>query len=238
MPPFIRWDHFMTQWRWKTGEHITTIGPTGSGKTVLNRMLLRRAPIPGPREPGPFVVVLGIKNRDPELYGPYQKEGYELVRKFESEPTDEERDKRVIFAPRSSKHGDEGAREKAKAFRAALHDILEVGYWTVYADDIQFMAVELKLNPEFKEMWQIGRSEGISLVASSQEPVDIPPMAYNAATHLFLFKNTDDYRVKRLSELAGVNREIVRETIPVLPDHEFVYFNKSTGQILRSKVIL
>lgn len=237
MPPFVRWDTFMASWKWETGEHITTIGPTGSGKTILNRMLLRKAPIPGPTEPGPFIVVLGIKNRDVELYGPYEREGYEIVRKFNAEPPDDKRSVRVIFAPRSARHGTEGSAEKTKAFRTALHDILETGYWTVYADDIQYMAVELKLNPEFKEMWQIGRSEGISLVASSQEPVDIPPMAYNAATHLFLFKNTDDYRVKRLSELAGVNREIVRETLPVLPDHEFVYFNKSTGTILRSIVI-
>ena len=237
MPPFVRWDRFMAQWEWKTGEHITSIGPTGSGKTLLNRMLLRRAPKPGPTQPGPYVVVLGIKNRDVELYGPYQREGYELVRKFDAEPADHEREKRVIFAPRSSKHGQEGNRERGKAFRTALHDILETGYWTVYADDIQYMAVELKLNDEFKEIWQIGRSEGISLVVSSQEPVDIPVMAYGAATHLFLFKILDDVRAKRMSELTGVNREVVRATLPLLPDHEFIYVNKSTGLIVRSIVI-
>jgi hypothetical protein len=237
MPPFVRWDRFLQLWKWKTGEHITTIGPTGSGKTVLNRYLLRRAPIPSPTDPGPFVVVLGIKNRDPELYGPFQKEGYELVRKFNAEPPDDVRSQRLLFAPRSTKHGTEGNAERSKVFKAALHDILETGYWTVYADDIQFMAVELKLNPEFKEIWQIGRSEGISLVASSQEPVDIPVMAYGAATHLFLFKQTDDVRAKRMAELTGVNREIVRELLMRLPDHEFVYVNKSTGQILRSMVI-
>jgi hypothetical protein len=228
----------MASWRWRTGQHITTIGPTGSGKTVLNRLLLRRAPIPAPQAAGPYVVVLGIKNRDPELYGPYQREGYELVRSFDAEPDYDERTKRVIFAPYSQKHGKEGNHERAKAFRQALHDVLDVGYWTLYADDVQFMAVEMGLNPEFKEIWQIGRSEGISLVVSSQEPVDIPVMAYGAATHLFLFKNPDAYRVKRMAELAGVNRDVVRGLIPTLPDHEFIYFDKSSGRILRSKVLL
>ena len=62
LPPFVRFDRFMADWRWKQGEHVTTIGPTGSGKTVLNRELLRRRD---------FVVVLGVKNRDKELYGPF-----------------------------------------------------------------------------------------------------------------------------------------------------------------------
>src|SRR5690348_16293172 len=73
LPPFVRWDVFLSSWVWKSGEHLTTIGPTGSGKTVLNRYLLRRRR---------FVVVLGVKHRDPELYGPFQSDWYKLERTF------------------------------------------------------------------------------------------------------------------------------------------------------------
>ena len=228
LPPFVRWDQFLAGWKWEQGEHVTTIGPTGSGKTVLNRELLRRRD---------FVVVLGIKNRDPELYGPFQAEGYELVRKFEPEPPQDARTDRVLLVPRTDKHGAEGRTDKAKVFRQALNDIYDVGHWCVYCDDVQYMSDQLRLEPELEELWMIGRSEGVSVVASSQEPVNIPVMAYSAATHLFLFKNPDLYRARRMAELTGVNREIAQETILRLPDHEFLFINKSTGEMMRSKVI-
>ncbi|HET7047880.1 MAG TPA: ATP-binding protein [Solirubrobacteraceae bacterium] len=218
----------MDDWRWRQGEHLTTIGPTGSGKTVLNRQLLRRRD---------YVVVLGIKNRDPELYGPFEKEGYELVHSFDPEPPGDADQFRVLFVPRSEAHGVEGRGKKSKAFRQVLNEVYDVGYWCVYADDIQYMADQLKLAAEFEELWMLGRSEGVSVVASSQEPVNIPVMAYGMATHLFLFKNPDVYRAKRMAELTGVNREIAEKTILELPEHEFLYVNKRSGDMLRSKVI-
>lgn len=228
LPPFVRWDRFLAEWDWKQGEHVTTIGPTGSGKTVLNRYLLRRRD---------FVVVLGIKNRDPELYGPYQREGYQLVRKFDAEPPEDADVYKVLFVPRTDKHGAEGDMIRAKAFRSAMHQIMDAGRWAVYADDINVMVDDFKLGPEFKEAWRLGRSELISLVASAQEPVDIPVAAYGMATHLFLFKNPDLYRAKRMAELTGINREVTQETILKLPPHEFLYIDKRDGKMVRSRVI-
>jgi hypothetical protein len=228
LPPFKRFDLFMRDWRFEQGEHITTIGPTGSGKTVLNRELLGRRD---------FVVVLGVKKRDPELYAPFQREGYELVRTFNPEPPGNAEQVRLLFVPQTDRHGAEGRAAKGKRFRQALNDIYDVGYWTVYADDIQYMADQLRLAPEFEELWMLGRSEGVSVVASSQEPVDIPLMAYGMATHLFLFKNADLVRARRMAEITGVNREVTQHTILQLPEHEFLYINKRTGEMVRSKVL-
>lgn len=228
LPPFVRFDQFIRDWRWKQGEHVTTIGPTGSGKTVLNRQLLRRRD---------FVVVLGVKKRDPELYGPFEREGYELVRVFHPEPPPDEDQVKLLFVPQTDKHGTEGRQVKTRQFRQALNDIYDVGNWTVYADDVQYLADQLRLAPELEELWMLGRSEGVSVVASSQEPVDIPLQAYGMATHLFLFRNDDLQRARRMAELAGLNREIVQTTVLQLPDHEFVYINKRTREIVRSKVM-
>jgi len=228
LPPFVRFDRFMDDWRWKQGEHVTTIGPTGSGKTVLNRELLRRRD---------YVIVLGVKNRDPELYGPFQREGYELVHNFNAVPPEDIDVQRVLYVPLTDKHGTEGRAVKTRKFRQVLNDVYDVGYWCVYADDIQYMADQLKLAAEFEELWILGRSEGVSVVASSQEPVDIPLQAYGQATHLFLFRNDDLRRAQRMAELAGRNREVVQETIFSLPQHEFLYINKRSGEMLRSKVL-
>lgn len=230
LPPFVRFDHFIAGWEWERGEHVTTIGPTGSGKTVLNRELLKHAPIP-------WIVVLGVKQRDPELYQPFQRMGYELVRRFDPEPPDNADSARILFVPRTDKQGAEGRMVKARAFRSALNDIQDTGNWVVYADDIQYMADQMKLAPDFEELWILGRSEGVSVVASSQEPVNIPVMAYGMATHLFLFKNPDKRRAERMAELTGINRVVAQEAVMRLPEHEFLYINKRTGQMMRSKVL-
>ena len=228
LPPYIRWDRFMTDWKWRQGEHLTTIGPTGSGKTVLNRYLLRRRS---------YVVVLGVKQRDPELYGPFQADGYQLVRKFDPHVPDDEDEKRVLFVPMVEKFGAAGRNEQTVKFREALQDIMSVGNWCVYADEVRYMSDQLGLRTEFEEIWIKGRSERITMIASSQEPVDIPVMAYGQASHLFLFRNADLYRAKRMAELTGVNREMAQETILRLPPHEFLYVHKDSGKMLRSKVI-
>lgn len=229
LPPFERWDEFLSRFEWRQGEHLTTIGPTGSGKTVLNRALLRQ---------WRYVVVLGVKNRDPELYAPFQAQGYQLERHFDPDVPDNADSRRVLFVPHTTEHGAAGRKKKAAAFRTALNDIYDAGDWTVYADDVQYLADQLRLGTELEELWMLGRSEGVTLVASSQEPVDIPVMAYGMATHLFLYGNPDLRRAQRMAELTGMNREIAVETILSLPEHEFLYINRKTRRMIRSKVIL
>jgi hypothetical protein len=227
LPPFVRWEEFYPSLRMKQGDHLTSIGPTGSGKTVLNRELLKLRD---------FVVVLGVKNRDPELYGGFEREGYRQVNKFDATPPDDADSERVLYVPQTSRHGAEGRRERAAKLRLALNDVYDAGYWAVYIDDVQYVSDQLGLATELEELWMLGRSEGVTVVASSQEPVNIPLMAYGMATHLFLFKNPDLRRADRMAELTGVNRDAVRDTILRLPPHEFLYVNKNTGELARSKV--
>jgi len=227
--PFVRWDRFMTRLIWHQGNHVTIIGPTGSGKTVLARELLSRRQ---------FVIVLGVKNVDVELYGPFQRQGYELVHRFDAEPPAEAQHKRVLFVPRAKGyHGAELRQRKARAFRGVLNEVQDVGGWCVYIDDTAYVSDQLRLQPELEELWMLGRSEGVSVMASSQEPVNIPVMAYGMAMHLFLFRNADRYRARRMAELTGVNRDIAEQVILSLPDHEFLYINRSDGRMLRSTVI-
>lgn len=206
-----------------------SVGPTGSGKTRLNRELLRFSP-------NPFVVVFGVKRRDVELYGPFERQGYELSRTFNAHTDADEA--RILFVPRTDKPGVEGRNERARAFRHALHDIEQAGAWTVYLDDVIYLSRDMGLGEEFRELWQMGRSEGISIVASAQEPVNIPVAAWGASSHLFVFKNPDMYRTRRVGELTGFNRDLAFETILRLPQHEFLYIQKDTGQMMRSKVLI
>lgn len=228
-PAFVRWDRFMEEFLWRQGEHLTTIGPTGSGKTVLNRELLKRRD---------YVVVLGVKNRDQELYGPFQRMGYKLEHNFAPQPPEDAEEALVLFVPRTEKQGVERRAVIGRRFRQVLNDVLAIGYWCVYCDDVQYMADKLRLAAELEDLWQLGRSEKATLAVSSQEPVDIPVEAYSAATHLFLFANPDQVRAERMGKLAGMNRKLVEEVVLTMPQHEFLYINKNTRRMVRSRVLL
>jgi hypothetical protein len=177
-----------------------------------------------------------VKRRDDELYGPFQREGYELVHRFD--PRDHrEHGTKVLFVPLTDQHGQESRDARAQAFRNAAHDMLRAGDWVIYCDDVIYLSKALGLRVELEELWAIGRSEGISVVASAQEPVNIPPMAWGQSSHLFIFKNPDMYRTRRLGELTGFNRELAFATILRLPPHEFLYINKDTSEMVRSMVL-
>lgn len=227
MPPYERWDRFATKVNFRQGEHITIVGTTGSGKTVLARELL---------EYRNFTAVLGTKNEDNELYKPFEKRGYELVDQFDPKPGRDE--SRIIFRPRMTTPDRKGIAKQREAFERMLFQVWEYGGWTLYADEIWYLTSELNLDQTFKLFWTAGRSNHITVVASTQLPVSIPLLAFDQATHLFLFRNTDRRRIDRMSEFAGADSDILRYLIPRLPRHEFVYVDTRRGTMIRSKVTL
>ncbi|HWD76340.1 MAG TPA: hypothetical protein VG371_14460 [Solirubrobacteraceae bacterium] len=211
----------------KQGEHITMVGTTGSGKTVLLRELL------GDRL---FTVLLGTKNEDSELYEPFEELGYEMTGDFD--PSPEVGESRVIFRPRMSTPDARGLEKQRQAFESMLFEVWEWGGWAIGADELWYLTVRLKLATIFETFWTAGRSNNITVVGATQLPVDIPLMAFDQATHLFLFRNTDRYRIRRMAEFAGADSDILRYAIPRLPRFEFVYVDTRTGLMLRSMVIL
>ena len=56
---FPRDDFLSRRWRYRAGEHVTILGPTGSGKTYLGYQLLEK--VATPKLPG---IVLVMKPRD------------------------------------------------------------------------------------------------------------------------------------------------------------------------------
>jgi hypothetical protein len=225
--PFVRWDRFLELTSFEQGQHITIVGTTGSGKTVLMRELL---------EQRSYVVVLGTKNEDPELYEPFERQGYRVVDEFN--PTPPGGESRIIFRPRMTTPDKAGRQHQAAKFRVMLFKAFEAGGWTVAVDELWVVAKPLGLADTLEEFWSQGRSLKLTVVGGTQKPVDIPLLAFDQATHLFLFRNTDRYRIQRMAEFAGTDRRMVAELIPRLPEHEFLYVQTRSGTLLRSKVLL
>jgi hypothetical protein len=76
------------------------------------------------------------------------------------------------------------------------------------------------------------------MIVATQRPVSIPVIAFESATHLFLFRMTDRANIQRASEFGGADVDLIRHTLPRLPRYEVLYVDTRTGEMLRTKVKL
>lgn len=223
------WAEFAEWFTYEQGEHVTLVGTTGSGKTTLARVLLL------PQRD--YVCVLATKMEDDSLYLPLQAAGYEITEDFNPEPEGDEPTK-VIFRPPLWEPSSEALNEQAEAFRKCLIQVYQTGRWALYADEERYLTETLGLRAQFNVLYLQGRSQKTSIIGATQRPVSIPLEAFDQATHLFLWRNTDRYNVQRMAEFAGADVAMVRGIIPQLPQHEFLYIDTRSGYMARSKVSL
>jgi energy-coupling factor transporter ATP-binding protein EcfA2 len=217
----VQWSDFHSYMDWEQGEHVTLIAPTGQGKTTLAKELLKRRG---------HVMVLANKKKDKTLttFKGYKKSKYP----YEWQP-------RTIIYPPFPHDPDELFKAHREVFRRALVTAYRAGSWCVYADEVRYLAKQLNLQRELELLWLQGRSLGVSLVVATQRPKHIPLEAYDAATHLFFWRDSDLSNVQRISEIGGnVDREMIMETIPNLPKYHFLYVNTRQDTVVQSKVDL
>ena len=238
VPPYMQWKDFHPWFdrEWKAGDHVSAVGMTKSGKTTLARNVIKARD---------FVVVLGTKPRDDSLYEPLEAEGF--VRRENWTPWDWEDtgERYVIFAPplELSQHPEPGEVTKAlakqaDAFRTALVQIFQAGGWCIYADEVRYLTDDLKLEPIMNLLWLQGRSNGITIFASTQRPRSVPLNTFEQATWSFLWRISDREDRRRASEMTGALAPIVFETAGKLPRNEFLLVDKVDDRIVRSRVVL
>lgn len=216
------------------GEHVSCIGETGSGKTTLARNILRMRS---------FVVVLGTKKRDEDLYPALESLGF--VRKenwnpFEWEDTHE---RYIIFAPsldidRNATERDiaDAEEDQAQRFRRALIEVNESGGWCIYGDEIATVTNDLGLKRTVNLVYREGRSESITWIASTQRPREVPLMVFQQSKWMFIWQIADRDDRYRAAQYTGPLMPIVDYTVARLPRYEFVCVHKPTQEIVRSRV--
>jgi energy-coupling factor transporter ATP-binding protein EcfA2 len=222
----LDWDTFMEDgFPWEQGEHVTIVAPTGWGKTTLGLGILPH------RE---YSIVLATKPRDSTL-SPLLKEGYKIVEKLPLPPI--ELYPRIIFWPRIEKAA-HMAQQKDE-FRKLLMNVYEVGGWSVYVDELDYICNYLKLSPLVELLWRQGRSLGISVIGGTQRPAFIPLLAYDQATHLFIGRDNDDVNISRYASIAGGGKPYkaaVKNAISALREHEFLYVSARREGFVTTKV--
>jgi hypothetical protein len=222
----VPWDVFLSTFTFEQGEHVTMVGATGSGKTTLaQRMIDFRA----------FVCVMATKNRDASLYPELLRKGYTITDDPELDWTQAPR---VIFRPKLEAPTAQAKLTQQEAFRELLVNVFNEGGWCLYGDEIRYLTQNLGLATELETLWLQGRSLGVSMVVSTQRPVSIPVIAFESATHLFLFRATDRANIQRASEFAAADADAIRYTLPRLPRYEVLYVDTRSGAMVRTKVNL
>lgn len=205
----IPWDAFLAHLRWRQGEHVTLVGPTGCGKTtVALSMLNQRA----------YVAVIATKPRDP-LIKSLPKHGYKVLEKWP--PPDHL--KKVVLWPKISRLGDQSGQRRE--IQSALARIYRSGGWCVVADELRYITQTLGLKREAEMFWLQGRSLNISFVTATQRPAWVPLEAFDQATHLFIWRETDKRNLDRLGDIGGVDTGLIKSIVPRLPKHDFLYIN-------------
>jgi ABC-type dipeptide/oligopeptide/nickel transport system ATPase component len=193
---------FMSR-NWRQGQHISLVGPTGSGKTVAARDLVALRDC---------VVVIATKAKDKSL------ERYRLKRRS-SWPPDWNEEK-ILFWVKPKRLGNFS--EQAVAIYLTLNDIYRAGGWSVYFDDIFYVSNTLGLKQPLQMMYTQARSNNISLIGSMQRPRGVPLEVINQSTFLLLFRIRDKLDVERVAEEMSVDRQELLRALSALQNYEFL----------------
>lgn len=216
------------RWDWNRGEHVYWCEPTQQGKSFLaNQVIQRTLPdhegirfvslMPKPRDPATseWMPRIGLKETPswPPPRWPWQGKppGYVLWPKHLKNATP--KDNRAHIAG---------------IMRTCLRDMYWGGNSITFMDDAHIGAVLCGLNPELEEHLTAGGGMGASLWLANQKPSgsqatgSLTTFAYSAPTHLFFGHDPDERNLRRLSEIGGVNPELVADIVRRLPVHRIM----------------
>jgi len=222
--PHLPWEKFLRHFVWDQGEHITLVGPTGSGKTTLATQLLPRRD---------FVVALGTKPKDSTMNKLIRGDGYKRIPEWPPPTIIGAKSRRVVLWPKFERPEDIVTQQQV--IDAALRDIFAAGGWTLFADELWYLCKFLGMARLFEVFWSQARSLGITVVGGTQRPAFVPLMAYSSATHLFLYRSNDTVDLKRVGSLGGIDNKRIIEVVAQLPKHHALYVNTRDGELITTK---
>lgn len=215
----LGWEEFRLLFRklHKQGEHVAIVGPNGSGKSILGLELcklraLRRTTNKRPAS----VVVLATKHRDSTL----DNLGWPILAEWP--PSYHEPN--VIVWPRP-REIEARAKIQRRVMKHVLDQIEDEGGHTVYIDEAAYFETDLPkglgLSTTMDTLWRESRSNGITLIATTQRPRHVSVSMWSEPAWLIAFRVDDVNDLKRVAEISGERQAMLAE-VDTLGGHEFI----------------
>lgn len=212
---------------WAQGEHLSIIGPTGTGKTTLETELLKIRQ---------YVVFVATKAAD-ENVARLDRLGYVRVAAWPRFPPADV-DRWLLWPKGAGSMSRDATTRQRAVVRDALRRIYEgprggkPGRWCVCLDEARYVAdpAYLGLRSEVNQILIQGRSVYVSLVLGFQRPSWVPQEAYDQPSHLFIAGDNDRRNVNRFREIGGVDGARVAATVRSLGQYEWAHIDARPGK--------
>lgn len=213
----------------RPGEHISLIGPNGTGKTTLGMRIL---PVILAQNPKLRAVVLAMKphkkgrRTGDETLARYAKaQGARVIRTW---PAHRFFPKQRIFVLWPvHKFDDYDEDRHAEIFADALYATYKNGDWIIFGDETYSLTHEMGLSKPLIRIWTKGRSMETSMIGATQKPSHVPLWFYSQAQHLFLWHDPDAQARKRYAEIGGFDPKLITRTLFELDRHSCLYLRSA-----------
>jgi len=212
--PVRSWSDHLAGLDWRQGEHVALVGPTGQGKTTLALQLLDRRR---------YRVIIATKPKDRTLDG-LRRRGW--LRLTSWPPPNDIADSVILWPPWRTPA--DTAKQK-RVIADALHRIFASGSWCVFADDVQYLTTTLGLRPLLQMLWLQARSLGISVVAATQRPRNVPVEMWSQSSHLYIWRCSDAEDLRRIAGLGSHDSTTIRRVVATLPEFHVLYVDARRG---------
>lgn len=197
-----------------TADHVTIIGPTGTGKTTIAMQIasLRR-----------HVVALATKPRDAPFRAMLDEQRYK-VQTGAGLPSPTVAPHVAIWPKHTGdEYGD--ARRHSAIFRDVFAQVYTAGGWHIVAEEGSHL-IDLGLNRVIRRHFRAGRSLSSGLILCAQRPRFIPKEAISSAQHILIFGTNDEEDLSRLGGMNGMSSKLIRSTVAGLGrDYHFLHVN-------------
>lgn len=225
----LSWGKFLPWFakRWKPGQHIACIGPTGVGKSTfaVGVLPLRK-----------WVLACDPKGGDTTLSA-LERNGFQRITawpppKAIQREIEEGKPARLIVGPVVESRAD--LPKLRAAIAGALDGAFDQGGWTVYVDELQIAADPrmMRLGASIERNLIAARDKGVSMVTSYQRPSNVPRAASEMSTYLVLWYTRDVDTVNRLAEMTGRAKAEIRGAIRGLgtADNAVLIFSQNPSE--------
>lgn len=225
-PDVLEWEQFKEMFAdaYEEGEHVSLVGPTGTGKSVAGIELCkvlgaRRAVDNRPAR----VTVLADKPRDDTIMRLHKENEWPIIKEWPPSYGQEH----CIVWPRTA---DE--KVQRSIFRPLLAAVYQEGGQAVYIDEAAYFSDPLPdglgLRGQLGKFWRAARSNKAAVIAGTQRPCAVPRLMWSEPSWVLVFAVEDEDDLKRVAQLSGRPIAVWR-TVPQLGGHEFLCIRRQRG---------